>query len=75
MASSGSRTREQETVEEQMERMRLSEKESATLVVDDELEGDIVPSWALVGKVLHRWVLHVSTIEDALRSAWEPQGA
>lgn len=49
--------------------MRNSEKESATLVINDQPEIEEVPSWALVGKVLQQRVLHVNTIADALRPA------
>ncbi|XP_073353532.1 uncharacterized protein [Aegilops tauschii subsp. strangulata] len=75
MASSGSRTKDRESMEEQMEQMRLSDKESAKLVVDDQDEDTGAPSWALLGRVLHPRVLHVNTIPDALRPAWgTPRG-
>lgn len=58
-----------------MEKMKLTEKESRKRVVDDQEEEGSAPQWALVGKVLYRKFLHVSTIAEALRPAWgNPRG-
>lgn len=59
----------------QQERLDLTEKEKAKLVVDVDdcaSEGNL---YALVGKVLFRKVLHTNTISDALHPAWgNPKG-
>lgn len=58
-----------EGVERVMEKMNIREKESSRLVVDDQEDDEALPKWALMGKVLHRRVLHVNTMADALRPA------
>lgn len=55
--------------------MRLSDKESPKLVVDEDEGEENLPSWALVGKILYKKVLHVNTIVDAPRPTWgNPKG-
>lgn len=66
MASSAAVGKEKEGVEKMMERMNLTDRESAKLVVDDQEEEQGEPIVAVVGKVLKRRVLHVNTITDAL---------
>lgn len=44
------------------------------MVVND-LEEDGDPKWLLAGKVLHRTLLHIQTISNAMRPAWgNPRG-
>lgn len=75
MASSSNMGKEREGVERMMEKMNLTERESAKLVIDEEAQKTQVPQWALIGKVLYRRGFHVSTIENALRPAWgNPRG-
>ncbi|XP_040244193.1 uncharacterized protein [Aegilops tauschii subsp. strangulata] len=64
------KTKETETMEEMMDRLDLTEKERTKLVVDDEEDQREDELHALIGKVLHRKVLHVNTIGEALRPAW-----
>lgn len=73
MATSFTTGKEMEGVEKMMERMNLTERKSAKLIVDDpeEAPGDLI--WDVVGKVLHRRTLHVDTIVDALCPAWGNQ--
>ena len=74
MVSEESR-KSRERVENMMEKMKLTDKESKKLVVDDqEVEGE-APPVALVGRVLHRKFIHANSIADALRPAWgNPRG-
>ena len=65
MASEESR-KSREKVEHMMEKMKLTDKESKKLVVDDQELGGEVPQLALVGRVLHRKFIHVNTIAEAL---------
>ena len=60
----------EEGVEEMLQKIGLTDKEKATLVVDDEegMADDLRCS--IIGKVFYRRVLHISTITDALRPAW-----
>ena len=75
MASSGSVGPDGDRVEEMMRRMKLTEKEQKYVVFEEPEEEETGPEWALVGKVLHRKIFHVSTIGDALRPAWgNPKG-
>lgn len=64
------KTKETETVEQMMDRLDLTEKERAKLVIDEEEEKRDEELYALIGKVLHRKVFHVNTIGEALRPAW-----
>ena len=74
MASEESR-KSRERVENMMEKIKLTDKESKKLVVDDQELGGEVPQLALVGRVLHRKFIHVNTIAEALRPAWgNPRG-
>ncbi|KAE8804200.1 hypothetical protein D1007_19771 [Hordeum vulgare] len=57
-------------MEKMMEKMNLADRESVKLVVDDEEEMQGGPILGVVGKVLNRRVLHVNTIEEALRPTW-----
>jgi hypothetical protein len=56
-------------VEDLMERMQLTDKEKATLIVDEEDDGREETRWALIGKLLYKKTLHVTTISEALRPA------
>nr|XP_020159264.1 uncharacterized protein LOC109744541 [Aegilops tauschii subsp. strangulata] len=70
MSASAATGKGKEGVENMMERMNLIDRESAKLVVDDQHGNQGEPIVAVVGKVLHRRVLHVNTIAEALRPAW-----
>ena len=55
-------------------RLDISEEEATPLVIDDTDDG-VAPKWLLGGKVLHRNLLHIQTITNALRPAWgNPRG-
>jgi hypothetical protein len=58
----------EETLQERIGRLKLTEAESKKLVLDDREEGS-QPSWALAGKVLSRKVFHIQTIAEILRPA------
>ncbi|KAM0927037.1 hypothetical protein ACQ4PT_003157 [Festuca glaucescens] len=64
----------EETIDEKIGRLKLTEAESKKLVIDDREEG-APPSWSLAGKVLSRKVFHINTISEILRPAWgNPKG-
>ncbi|KAM0928680.1 hypothetical protein ACQ4PT_002630 [Festuca glaucescens] len=64
----------EETIDEKIGRLKLTEAESKKLVIDDREEGS-TPSWSLAGKVLSRKVFHINTISAILRPAWgNPKG-
>jgi hypothetical protein len=64
-----------EDVSEMMGRLRLTQQEAAAVILDDEQNEDLIPEWAVVGKVVAPNRLHVNTIAAALRPAWgNPKG-
>ncbi|KAE8770839.1 hypothetical protein D1007_57331 [Hordeum vulgare] len=69
-SSSTNAAKEKEGMEKMMEKMNLTDRESAKLVVDDEEEMQGESILGVVGKVLNKRVLHVNTIAEALRPAW-----
>ena len=57
-----------------MGKLYLTEEEATPLILDDVDDG-ARPTWAIAGKVLHRNLLHIQTIANALRPAWgNPRG-
>lgn len=57
-----------------MGKLDLTEEEATPLVIDD-LEEGVQEKWLIAGKVLHRKILHIQTIANALRAAWgNPRG-
>ena len=61
-------------MEEALGKLGITEEEATPLVIDDR-EEDAPEKWLLAGKVLHRNLLHINTIANALRPAWgNPRG-
>ena len=52
-----------------MGKLDLTEEEETPLVLDDDDSGSR-QFWAIACKVLHRNLLHIQTIANALRPAW-----
>ncbi|KAE8797470.1 hypothetical protein D1007_27327 [Hordeum vulgare] len=57
------------TMEEALGKLDISEEEATPLVIDDSEEGS-QPKWLHAGRVLCRNLLHIQTIQSALRPAW-----
>ena len=53
-------------LEEAMGKLDRTEEEATPLVIDD-LEEGVQEKWLIAGKVLHRKILHIQTIANALR--------
>ena len=61
-------------MEEAMGKLDLTEEEATPLILDDVNDG-ARPIWVIAGKVLHRNLLHIQPIANALRPAWgNPRG-
>ena len=61
-------------LEEALEKLGIADEEATPLVLDDR-EDEAPMKWLLAGKVLHRNLLHIQTITNALRPAWgNPRG-
>ncbi|KAE8779653.1 hypothetical protein D1007_47222 [Hordeum vulgare] len=61
-------------MEEALGKLDISEEEATPLIIDDSDEGS-PQKWLIAGKVLFRNLLHIRTIQSALRPAWgNPQG-
>ncbi|KAM0849604.1 hypothetical protein ACQ4PT_053633 [Festuca glaucescens] len=58
----------EETIDEKIGRLKLTESESKKQVIDNR-EEDASPSWSLAGKVLSRKVFHINAISEILRPA------
>jgi hypothetical protein len=68
---------EEESIEELVGRMKLTEVESKKLFIDDREDVQADPVWALAGKILVPYpkVYHIQMIADVLRPAWgNPRG-
>ena len=60
-------------LEEQLGKLDITEEEAAPLVVDDRVDG-APEKWIVAAKVLHRNLLHIQTISNALRPAFRIVG-
>lgn len=61
-------------LEEALEKLGITKEEATPVVIDDTEEGE-AKKWLLAGKVLHRHLLHIQTITNALPPAWgNPRG-
>lgn len=61
-------------LEEALGKLGITDEEATPLVIDDR-EDEAPTKWLLAGKVLHRNLLHIQTISNALRPAWgNPRG-
>ncbi|KAI5013974.1 hypothetical protein ZWY2020_055364 [Hordeum vulgare] len=61
-------------LEEHLGKLGITDEEATPLVIDDTDEGN-PEKWLLAGRVLHRHLLHIQTITNALRPAWgNPRG-
>ncbi|KAE8781913.1 hypothetical protein D1007_44650 [Hordeum vulgare] len=65
---------ERAKLEEALGKMEITDEEATPLVIDD-IEDDKPAKWLLVGRILHRNLLHIQTISGALKPAWgNPRG-
>lgn len=55
-------------LEEALGKLGITDEEATPLMIDDADEGK-PKKWLLAGKVLHRHLLHIQTIANALRPA------
>ena len=61
-------------LEEKVRKLGITNEEVTPLSIDDIEEGK-PEKWPLAGRVLHRNLLHIQTITNALRPAWgNPRG-